>query len=154
VQVHISARTRERLDTKIRELTPRNWGQSLDALFTSVNRYLRGWVGYFRICTEEGAVLFRRFDAHIRRRIRAIVIHQKKRPRHLFRHLLRRGVTRGAAAATAFRQRGIWKRSNLRGMTSAYPNAWFHERLVSLATAWERFHPPRAVSRQGMLFDA
>ena len=30
---------------------------------------------------------------------------------------------------------------------------WFHERLVSLATAWERFQPSRAVSRQGMLFD-
>ncbi len=153
VQVHISARTRERLDTRIRELTPRNWGQSLSALFTKVNTYLRGWAGYFRICTEEGAVLFRRFDAHIRRRIRAIVIHQKKRPRHLFRHLLKRGVPRGAAAATAFRQRGIWKRSNLRGMTGAYPNAWFHERLVSLAAAWEGFHPPRAVSRQGLLFD-
>ena len=153
VEVHVSMRTKERLDAKIRELTPRNWGQSLDALFTNVNRYLRGWVGYFRICTKEGAALFRRFDAHIRRRIRAIVIRQKKRPRHLFRHLVRCGVSPGLAGGTAFRRRGIWKRSILPGINRAYPNAWFHERLVSLASAWQRFQPSRAVSRQGMLFD-
>jgi len=153
VQVHISARTRERLNTRIRELTPRTWGQSLDALFKSVNTYLRGWMGYFRICTEEGARLFGRFDAHIRRRIRAIVIHQKKRPRHLFRHLLRCGVPRRSARNTAFRRCGTWKRSWLPGMHRAYPNAWFHERLTSLAVTWERYQPSRAVSRQGMLFD-
>lgn len=153
VEVHISARTKQRLDTKIRELTPRSWGQSLERLFESVNSYLRGWVGYFRICTEEGAALFARFDAHIRRRIRAIVVHQKKRPRHLFRHLLHHGVPRGEAVATAFGQRGIWRRSNMRGMTRAYPNAWFHERLVSLASTWRGLQPTRAVLRQGMLFD-
>ncbi len=99
-------------------------------------------------------MLFARFDAHIRRRIRAIVVHQKKRPRHLFRHLVQRGVTPRTAGATAFRRRGIWKKSNLPGMTRAYPNTWFRERLVSLRTSWMRFHqPPRAVSRQGLLFD-
>jgi aspartyl-tRNA(Asn)/glutamyl-tRNA(Gln) amidotransferase subunit A len=38
----------------------------------AVNRYLEGWIGSFRICTEESESLFRRFDAHIRRRLRAI----------------------------------------------------------------------------------
>ncbi len=153
VQVRISERTRERLNARIRELTPRNWGQSLKALFKNVNTYLRGWMGYFRICTKEEDRLFRRFDAHIRRRIRAIVIRQKKRPRHLFRHLISRGVTRATAGSAAYKRRGVWKRSNLPGLTRAYPNAWFHERLVSLATAWHGSVPLWAVSRQGLLFD-
>lgn len=153
VEVHLSKRTKQRLDAKILGLTPRTWGQSLSSLFGSVNRYLRGWVGYFRLCTKEGAALFARFDAHIRRRIRAIVVHQKKRARHLFRHLKACGVTPRASASAAFRRCGTWKRSNLPGLTRAYPNAWFHERLVSLWTSWLRFDAPRAVSRQGMLFD-
>ncbi len=55
VAVHISKRTKDRLDAKIRELTPRSWGQSLTSLFESVNSYLRGWFGYYRLCTEEEA---------------------------------------------------------------------------------------------------
>src|SRR5690606_28155381 len=57
-----------------------------------------------------------------------------RRPRHLYRHLLRCDVSLGAAARTAYSRRGDWHRSNTRGMTAAYPNAWFHERLVSLTS--------------------
>ena len=60
-----------------------------------VNSYLRGWFGYFRLCTKEGITPLHKFDAHIRRRIRALIIRQKKRPRHLYRHLLARGVPGG-----------------------------------------------------------
>ena len=72
-----------------------------------VNCYLRGWFGYFRLCTEEGISSFEGYDAHIRRRIRALIVRQKKRPRHLYRHLRERGVPEGAAAKTAFQRRGI-----------------------------------------------
>jgi len=64
-----------------RSLTPRSWGQSLRNCFEKINEYFRGWVGHFRICTEEGASEFRRYDAHLQRRLRAIIIHQKKRAR-------------------------------------------------------------------------
>jgi RNA-directed DNA polymerase len=154
VEVHISARTKDRLDARIQELTPRNWGQSPAVCITEVNRYLQGWIAYFRICTEESEFLFRRFDAHIRRRLRAIFVRQKKRPRHLFRHLLQCDVSLGAAAQAAYCRRGVWYKSNTRGMTSAYPNAWFHERLVSLWTSWEQFnHPPKLASGQTLLFE-
>jgi group II intron reverse transcriptase/maturase len=153
VEVHISKRTKERLDTKIRELTPRSWGQSVKSCMEALNVYLKGWAAYFRLCTAEGAVLFRRFDAHIRRRIRVIILRQKKRPRYLYRHLVACGVKPSTAAATAFQRRGPWNRSNRPGMTMAYRNHWFAERLVSLATEWHRFHAPRRVSGQAMLFD-
>jgi len=153
VDVHLSTRTKERLDQKIRDLTPRTWGQSVKACLDGLNVYLKGWAGYFRLCTKEGAVLFRRFDAHIRRRVRAIILRQKKRPRHLYRHLRARGVKPGMAAATAYKRRGVWNRSNRPGMTLAYRNHWFAGRLVSLAAEWQRFHAPRRVSGQAMLFD-
>ena len=95
-EVHISARTVKRINARILELVPRSWGASLQACIEGVNRYLSGWTAYFRICTEQGAELFRRFDAHIRRRIRAIIVRQRKRPRYLYRHLVRRGAARSA----------------------------------------------------------
>ena len=42
VTVAISRRTKERMDVRIRELTPRVWGQLLSTCFERINRYLRG----------------------------------------------------------------------------------------------------------------
>jgi RNA-directed DNA polymerase len=149
IGIRLSARSRKRIDAKIRELTPRNWGRSLDSCFAKLNRYLKGWFGYFRLVTEAGARLFRRFDAHIRRRIRAIIVRQKRRPRFLARHLESRGVSRTAAARSVYCSRGPWWKSNSVGMRQAYRNAWFHDgRLVSLWSCWEALTPPATVSGQ------
>jgi len=154
VTVTISRRTKERMDRRIRELTPRVWGQSLSTCFDGLNRYLRGWTGYFRLCTEEGLQALHKFDAHIRRRVRAIIIRQKKRDRHLYRHLLARGVPPRSAAKAAFQRVGIWRRSVSYGIHRAYPNAWFDERLTSLVRHWHRLNPPRRVSfEQQRLFE-
>ena len=153
VEVHLSQRTVERLKLRIGELTPRSWGQSLKTCFEGLNEYLRGWFAYFWICTQTGADLFRVFDAHIRRRIRAVIIHQKRRNRFLLRALLARGVSRRAATGTAWSRRGTWHRSNRPGMTRAYPNPWFRARLFSLSDAWLRLHAVQLVSGQLSLFD-
>ncbi len=143
-----------RMDAKIRELTPRMWGQSLSKGIEQINTYLRGWSGYFRICTEENVYRLLRWDAHIRRRLRAILVQQKKRPRHLSRHLQQRGVSLRGATQAAYCRRGTWYQANTYGMTAAYPNAWFHERLVSLASTWEVLNPrPQLASGQTLLFD-
>ena len=154
VEVFLAERSEKRLNRRIRELTPRSWGSSLNACMAQVNRYLRGWYGYFRLCTEEGAKRFSRIDAHVRRRLRAIIIqHKRRRPRFLYRHLRSRDVPRGAAASAAYRRCGSWKRSNLPGITRAYRNAWFHERLVTLAHQWQADHmPPRVSGQQLELF--
>ena len=149
VEIHISDRTARRLTARVRELTPRSWGDSFDSCVTRVNRYLNGWMGYFRLCT--GTRSFSGIDARIRRRLRAILVRQKKRPRHLYRHLLRRGVSRGLAWKSAYGIRGPWRRSSSFGVHKAYSNAWFAERLVSLQTQWHDFHPTGATV-QLMLF--
>ena len=66
VTIAISERTRLRMNAKIRELTPRSWGNSFDRCVAKVNSYLNGWLGYFQLCTDTTS--FSRFDAHIRRR--------------------------------------------------------------------------------------
>ncbi len=142
VQVHLSERSDQRMLQRIRELTPRTWGQSLDTCIEEINTYLRGWEGYFRLCTAGGAYRFHEYDGHIRRRLRLIIMRQKKRARHLYRHLRSRGVALQAARNCAFRKRGLWYRSNMPGIQRAYPNAWFEERLVSLHELWRSHVPP------------
>ncbi len=148
VKVKLSTKTKARLSAKIRELTPRSWGHSLKACFEELNEYCRGWMGHFRICTEEGASEFREFDAHLRRRLRAIIIHQKKRARFLYRHLVKQGVSPKQASGAAYSRRGIWHRSNRPGMTKAYPNAWFVPHWTSLYDLWCQANPPEQVSDQ------
>ena len=154
IAVAISKRTKTRMDVKIRELTPRNWGRSLKACFGDLNRYLRGWIGYFRLCTEDQLRPLHKFDAHIRRRIRAIIIRQKKRPRHLYRHLIACGVSPRSAARTAYQRTGVWRRSVSSGIHKAYPNAWFAAQLTVLTDQWRALNPEeRVFIKQQCLFD-
>jgi RNA-directed DNA polymerase len=72
VEVLLSERSRRRIRAKVRELTPRSWGQSLSDCIEGVNRYLLGWVGFFYPCTEAEERTMHSLDVHIRRRLRAI----------------------------------------------------------------------------------
>ena len=149
VEVHLSKRSKQRLASKVRELTPRSWGRSLADCFDGVSAFVRSWLGYFRLCTVEGANELLRHDAHIRRRIRAIIVAQKKTQRNLYRHLRNKGISHRAASGAAWCSPSIWKRSIRNGMHSAYPNVWFHERMASLWRTWNSLNPtltPREVS--------
>jgi len=152
-RIDLSRRTKERMAQKIVELTPRNWGGSLAYCMERINSYLRGWMGYFRICSTGVASRLQAFDAHIRRRLRAIVVKQRKRPRSLYRHLRQRNVGDKTAKQSAYSYRGPWYKSISSGMHRAYPNAWFAERLVSLVDQWLKFNPPpKSAQTQKRLF--
>lgn len=107
-------------------------------------------MNYFRLCTKAVMRTLKYFDGHARRRLRAIIVRQKKRPRHLFRHLLRRGVSRNSAWKTAYSRRGTWWQSRSGGMNRAYPNPWFKDRLESFEKLWYRerydWRPLRGIS--------
>lgn len=151
VEVDLSKRTRDRMAVKIRELTPRNLGRSIEACIERVDTYLRGWFGYFRIATC-GPKRLHTFDAHIRRRLRAIIVRQKKRPRFLYRHLVECGVRPRTAARHVRSGHGPWRQS-VGAMNRAYPNAWFHRRLFCLENESRLLYAPEVVvsTGQGLL---
>lgn len=138
--VMLSQRTFQRLDARLRAMTRRNWGSSLKACMQQLSIFMRGWMNYFRLCTKAVLRTLRYFDGHVRRRLRAIIVKQKKRPRHLFRELRRRHVSPASAAKTAYSSRGLWWMSRSTGMNRGYSNAWFSQRLTSLVTLWEDTH--------------
>jgi RNA-directed DNA polymerase len=136
--VQLSRRSVERLEARLLQMTPRNWGSSLERCFERLNRYLQGWMGYFRLCTREVCKTLHYFDGHVHRRIRAIIVKQKKRPRHLYRHLCRHGAGKRSAFNAAYSRKGIWWKSRSHGMNTVHDNDWFADRLVSLERLWNR----------------
>ena len=144
IGVLLSAKTEKRLAATIREMTPPSWGRSISSCMEDLSRYLTGWMSHYRLCTPDATRKLDAFDAHIRRRIRAIIVRQKKRQRFLFRHLLAKGASRKAAAGAAYCGRGAWNRSNRPALTRAYPPSWFQERMVALKVRWQKLNPPQA----------
>jgi RNA-directed DNA polymerase len=65
------------LKDKVRAKTSRSRGASLERIIDDLNPMLRGWFGYFKHATP---ALFGVLDGFVRRRLRAILRKQEKRP--------------------------------------------------------------------------
>src|SRR5271169_832577 len=143
IAIFPSRKAEQRLKATVREMTPPNWGRSIASCMEDISRYLTGWMAYFRLCTPDALKGLGAIDAHIRRRIRAIIVRQKKRSRFLLRHLKAKGVSPKAAAGCAYCGKGAWVKSNRRAMTRAYPPAWFTGRMASLTALWAEINQPQ-----------
>jgi RNA-directed DNA polymerase len=134
VEVVLSKRSKTRIDETIRKLVPRNWGRSLRDCIVRLNVYLLGWIGFFWICTEAAVRVLSSLDAHIRRRLRALVLKQWKRKRTIARRLIRLGVKPKTAWKVYQGHRSGWALSHSPPVDRGLRNAYFAERgLVSLA---------------------
>ena len=147
VEVLLSRRSKARIDAKLRELTPRNWGGSLEACIVRVNGYLRGWLGFFGICTDSEERTFGNLDAHIRRRLRAIQLKHWKRKRTIARRLTQMGVRHTTAWRSVYAgRRSLWALSHTPSVDRALRNGhWTDRGLVSLKELW-RASPHRLVA--------
>ncbi len=150
VEVFLSQRSRKRVYAKIRELTPRNWGGSLNACISGVNSYLRGWIGFFGICTDGVERTLTGIDAHIRRRLRALQLKHWKRKRTIARKLIKLGVRRKTAWRTVYEgRRSLWALSHTYATERGLPNSLWEKRgLFSLHKSWCNTRKQIAVSIQ------
>jgi len=62
---------------KLRSRTGRTRGESLRSMIAEINPILKGWFGYFK---HAHPLEFKRLDGFIRRRLRALLRKQEKRP--------------------------------------------------------------------------
>ena len=67
----------DRFKDSIRDKTKRTRGQSLTRIVADLNPMLRGWFGYFKHATP---TTYKRLDKFIRRRLRALLRRQARRP--------------------------------------------------------------------------
>jgi len=112
-----------RFKERVRELTRRTRGVSIEQMAEELARYLRGWIGYFGNC-ETPSVL-QSLEAWTRRRLRSAIWKQWKRGRKRFAELRKRGVGTDLAAKTAGSAHGPWQLANSPALAIALPNAYF-----------------------------
>jgi RNA-directed DNA polymerase len=146
VEVLLSERTKRNAMERIRQLTPRQWGGSLESCIAQVNAWLRGWHQFFGISSASEQYTMRALDAHIRRRLRAIVLHHWKRRRTIVRNLIAVGVNRRMAWRGVYQgHRSLWALSHIPAVDHGLRNAFFAKRgLGSLV----ELHRPRAPGRR------
>jgi RNA-directed DNA polymerase len=119
----IAPKAVSRFKERIRELTSRTRGVSIERMAEDLARYLRGWLGYFGKC-ETPSVL-QRLEEWTRRRLRSAIWKQWKRGSVRFAELRKRGVNKALAAKTAGSAHGPWHLANSKGLAFALPNAYF-----------------------------
>jgi RNA-directed DNA polymerase len=119
----IAPKAVDRFKERVRELTSRTRGVSIDRMAEELARYLRGWVGYFGRCETPTVLLS--LEEWIRRRLRSAIWKQWKRGSVRFAELRKRGVNYQLAAKTAGSAHGPWHLANSKGLALALPNAYF-----------------------------
>lgn len=145
VSVRLSERSTKRVRRKIVELTPRNCGISVRSVIERVNQYLEGWIGFFKIVSaSEARVGLKILDSHIRRRMRALILRQKKRKLFILRWLIRK---RRVSVKQAMRDvygghRSLWALSITKSAHKAMSSYYFDELgLVRVKRRWRQLQP-------------
>ena len=112
-----------RFKERIRGLTRRTRGISIERMIEELRPYMFGWRSYFGFC--ETPRILRDLDGWTRRRLRCLLWKQWKRGKVRFKELRTRGVGKDLAAQTAGSAHGPWRLSNSPALTRALPNAFF-----------------------------
>ncbi len=130
----IAPKARQRFEKRIRELTQRSQGISMERRIRQLAAYLRGWMAYFRFC--ETPSIFKDLDSWIRRRLRCVQWKQWKSCQGRYRALHRLGLGAEEARRLGYCSRGPWTVSAYQPIHRALPNAYFDSlglpRLVAL----------------------
>jgi len=112
-----------RFKQRVRELTCRTRGVSLEARVGELRTYLRGWRSYFGFCQTPWVLV--PLDKWIRHRLRSVMWKQWKRFGRRVKELHKRGVGRDWAVRIASSGLGPWRLSHEPSICQALPNAFF-----------------------------
>jgi RNA-directed DNA polymerase len=112
-----------RFKERIRELTYRTRGVSIERMTGDLTQYLRGWLGYFGKCETPSTL--QGLEEWTRRRLRSAIWKRWKRGTVRFAELRKRGVGKDLAAQTAGSAHGPWRLADSPGLHIALPNAYF-----------------------------
>jgi RNA-directed DNA polymerase len=120
----IAPKAVERFKERVRELTRRTKGVSMERMAEELAQYLRGWIGYFGRCQTPSVL--QGLEEWIRRRLRSVIWKQWKRGRVRFAELRKRAVGQDLAVQTAGSAHGPGRIANSPALNFALSNASFN----------------------------
>src|SRR5438309_387458 len=107
-----------RFKERIRELTCRTRGVSMELRGQELSAYLRGWRGYFGFCQTPSVL--NELDQWLRRRLRSAIWKQWKRGNRRFAELRKRTIGHDLAAQTAGSPNGPWRLGKSPGLNYGF----------------------------------
>ena len=118
----IADKTVARFKRRVRALTGRHRGVSLERMIAELVPYLRGWAGYFSFSQSHELPSL---DGWIRRRLRCVVWVQWKTRGQRYRELRRLNVPERSASAAIFSPKGPWRLSFSEALHRGFTKARF-----------------------------
>lgn len=106
---------------RVRQLTRRSGGRSLEQVAERLRSYVLGWKAYFRLA--DTPKVWKELDQWIRHRMRAIQLKQWRRGRTAYRELLARGASPDVACMVAGNYRRLWRNSG-QALNAALDLSW------------------------------
>ena len=100
----------KRFKQKVKEITGRSRGRSIDAILRELRRYTTGWLGYYSIADMRNKM--QGMNKWIRRRLRMYVWKQWKKISTKQENLKRLGLDKGKAWEYANTRLGYWRIAN------------------------------------------
>jgi RNA-directed DNA polymerase len=109
---------------RVRWITRRNAGRSIEQVAEALRAYLMGWREYFRLADTPR--VFRELDEWLRHRLRALHLKHWRRGLVIYRELRARGLSHVQAAKVAGNSRRWWRNSALE-LNRAFPISYFDQ---------------------------
>ena len=119
----LSTASEQRFKSKIKRVTSRRRGLSLDQMIKELNPILRGWLNYFRHAKMYGRLV--RLMGWIRRRLRCFRLKQCKRAIGIVRFLKSLGVVEWRAWLLALSGKGWYRKSCSPQAHEGMNDQWF-----------------------------
>lgn len=122
-RLRVAAKSRDRLQSKLRTTLRQGRGRSLARTIETLTPILRGWLHYFRLAETKG--VFEELDGWMRRKLRCLLWRQWKHPRTRAKRLMQRGLDQARAWQAASNGRGPWWNAGASHMNDAYRAGFF-----------------------------
>lgn len=137
--IRLAPKSIERFKCRIRELSSRSKPVSMVKRIELINRFIMGWIGYFKLASAKRHCVD--LDGWIRRRLRMCLWKQWKRVKTRWRNLRSLNVPEWAARMMANSRRGPWTMS--RNLNNALDSSfWKDQGLKSLLARYLELRQP------------
>lgn len=123
IKPRLAAKALEEMKERVRRITRRTGGRSLEQVAGELRTYLLGWKQYVRLAETPGT--FHDLDQRIHRRLRMLRLKQWKRGRTAYRKLRARGVPEWLAVRAARYARNWWRVAAHGALHQALPGEYF-----------------------------
>jgi RNA-directed DNA polymerase len=139
VNIRIHEKSYKRFKDRIKEITNRNAGISMEFRLKKLNEYTVGWLNYFGIAKADAKI--KKYEEWLRRKLRACIWKQWKKPRTKFSNLVKLGVPIYKAWEFANTRKGYWRLSNSPILNTTLNNQYLENLgYISISKKYHQIH--------------